>query len=87
MADKYAWQDRDMIYKITEGFQRLFDEFMVLAKQTEQFKLGVLDHPIRLAELKKIIDEDPNWTVELIREKYNEIKTVYNFIMTLKDET
>jgi len=85
MADEYAWRDRDTIYKIAEGFQRCLDDFMMLAEKTEKFKLGVLEHPARLAELKKIIDEDPNWTIQLIRDKYNEIKTVYNFIMTLRE--
>ena len=87
MADEYAWRDRDTIIRLAEGIQRCLDEFMGFAEQVEKFKLGVLDHPVRLAELKRILDEDPKWPIGVVQAKYNEIKIVYDFIVTLRDKT
>ncbi|GAH48216.1 unnamed protein product [marine sediment metagenome] len=82
MADEYAWKDREMMISLFRNLQRCIDDFKKFAKEVEKFKLGVLDHPARLAELKKLIDEDPNWTLDDIRAKYDEFKAVYDYLTT-----
>lgn len=80
MADEQAWRDRDMMISLFRSLQRCIDDFIKYAQETQQFKLAVLDNPGRLAELEKIIDEDPNWTLASIQAKYNEFKAVYDFL-------
>lgn len=82
MADEYAWKDREMMISLFGNLQRCLDEFKAFARKAEKFKLGVLDHPARLAELMKLINEDPNWTLDDIRAKYDEFKAVYEYLTT-----
>ena len=82
MADEFAWKDRDLMINLFRDLQQCLDDFKKFAKETKKFKLGVLDHPARLAELKKLIDEDPNWTIDSIRAKYNEFKAIYEYLIT-----
>lgn len=80
MADEFAWRDRDTMISLFKNLQSCVDNFIIYAKEAEKFKMGVLDHPARLAELKRLIDEDPNWTIEDIRAKYNEFKAIYDYL-------
>lgn len=82
MADEFAWKDREIMISLFGNLQRCLDDFKTFAKEAEKFKLGVLDHPARLAELKKLINEDPNWTLADIQTKYNEFKTIYDYLTT-----
>lgn len=82
MADKYAWQDREMMIRIFRDLQRCLDDFKALAEQAQKFKAGVLDHPGRLAELMKLIDEDDDWELDDIRAKYDEFKVIYDYLVT-----
>lgn len=82
MADKYAWEDRERMISLFKNLQRCLDDFKALAEKAGKFKLGVLDHPARLAELKKLIDEDDNWTLASIQAKYDEFKTIYEYLTT-----
>lgn len=84
MADETAWRDRDMIINIAEGFKKCFDDFTTLFQEVEKFKFEVLDNPARTTELKKILAEDPNWTVADIQTKCDEIRTIYDFLMALR---
>jgi len=92
MADEYAWRDRDTIISLVKGFKRCLDDFMVLVQEAGNFKRGVLDHPGRVAELKKILDiggisfEDKTWTIEDIQAKCEEIRTIYDYLTTPKEE-
>jgi len=82
MADEYAWEDRELMINLFRNLQKCLDDFRSFAKEAEKFKLGVLDNPTRLAEMKKLIDEDPNWTLADIQTKYNEFKTIYDYLTT-----
>lgn len=82
MADKYAWEDREMIINLFKNLQQSLESFKESAEKMQKFKLGVLDHPGRLVELKKLIDEDPNWTIADIQTKYDEFKTIYDYLTT-----
>ena len=88
MADEFAWQDRDRMLNLFSKLQRSIDDFKEYSKQAHKFKMGVLDHPGRLAELKKIIDIDPNWTLTdepgqtSIQAEYNKFKEIYDYLTT-----
>jgi len=82
MADEFAWRDREMIISLFRNLQQCIDDFMKYSEKIHKFKMGVLDHPARLAELKKLIDEDPNWTLADIQAKYDEFKTIYDYLTT-----
>ena len=85
MADQYAWRDRDLMISLFKNLQRCLDDFNAFAKEIHKFKMGVLDNPARLAELKKLIDEDDNWTLDSIQAKYEEFKTIYDYLITLEE--
>ena len=82
MADEFAWKDRDLMISLFKNLQRCLDDFKGFAKKMHKFKMGVLDNPTRLAELKKLIDEDPNWTPASIQAKYDELKIIYDYLTT-----
>lgn len=84
MADKSAWNSWKQMNEFFKNLQKCIDDFKALAERLEVFKMGVMDNPVRLAELKKIIDEDPNWTIESIQAKYNEIKAIYDYLIDLR---
>lgn len=80
MADIQAWEDRKTIIILFHNLQSSLKEFKDYAEQAGKFKLEVLDNSERLAEMKKLIDEDPNWTLQDIQNKYNEYKTIYDYL-------
>lgn len=80
MADKYAWMDRERMISLFKNLERCLEDFKAFAREAEKFKMGVLDNPGRLAELKKLIDEDDNWTLASIQAKYDEFKTIYEYL-------
>ena len=81
MADEYAWRDWKLMTSLFNELQQSLDSFKKAAVEAGKFKMGVLDHPGRLAELKKIIDEDPNWeNMASIQARYNEFKAIYDYL-------
>lgn len=80
MADKKAWEDRAMMISLFQRLQGSIDNFKHIAKRTENFKVEVLDNPTRKAELKKLIDEDPDWDMTSIQDKYLEFKAIYDYL-------
>jgi len=82
MADIYAWNDWRLVRTLFDKLQKCLDDFKETAWEAEKFKMGVLDNPARLAELKKIIDIDPTWEEGMasIQTKYNEFKAIYDYL-------
>jgi len=83
MADIFAWKDRDLMISLFRNLQQCIDDFIKYAERIHKFKMGVLDNSTRLAELKKLIDEDPNWTLASIQAKYDEFKIIYDYLTDL----
>lgn len=83
MADKQAWADRMTMKSLFQNLKNCIDNFKIFAKEAEKFKLEVLDDPVRKAEMKKLIDEDPDWTLNKILNKYNEFKTIFDYLTQL----
>ena len=81
MADERAWTDRYTMISLFQNLQSCIDNFIIYAKETDKFKNDVLDDSARLAEMKKLIDEDPRWTLADIQTKYNKYKTIYEYLM------
>ena len=82
MTTQQAWTDRMTIISLFQNLQGCIDNFKIFAKETENFKLEVLDDPVRKADMKKLIDEDPGWNMTKILNKYNEFKTIYDYLTT-----
>ena len=80
MADERAWIDRYTMISLFQNLQGCIDNFIIYAKELNKFKNEVMDDPARLAEMKKLIDEDPKWTLADIQTKYNEFKTIYDYL-------
>lgn len=80
MADIKAWEDRATMISLFQNLKGCVDNFIIYGKETEKFKNEVLDDPVRLAEMKKLIDEDPRWTLQDIQNKYNEFKAIYDYL-------
>lgn len=80
MANETAWTDRYTMISLFQNLQGCIDNFIIYAKETNKFKNEVMDDPARLAEMKKLIDEDPKWTLADIQTKYQEFKTIYDYL-------
>lgn len=80
MATLQAWKDRDIMINLFANLGSYIENFILYVEKMEKFKLEVLDDIERLAEMKKLIDEDPKWTLADIQTKYNEFKTIYDYL-------
>ena len=83
MATQQAWDDRKKIVDLFQRLQHHVEIFKKRFEEIEKFKTDVLDDPARKAEMKKLIDEDPDWTLTKIKDKYDELKSIRNFLETL----
>ena len=81
MANLQAWQDRKTIIILFHNLQSSLKDFKDYAKDAEKFKNDVMDDPARLAEMKKLIDEDPKWEIQDLIDKYNEYKAIYDYLI------
>lgn len=80
MADEQAWTDRYTMISLFQNLNGCIANFIIFAKELNKFKNEVMDDPDRLAEMKKLIDEDPKWTLADIQTKYSEFKTIYDYL-------
>jgi hypothetical protein len=83
MADQDSWDSFKTMENIFATMDSALDTFKTYAVEMEKFKMGVLDNVGRKAELKKIIDEHPDWTMTNITAKYNEMKTIHDYLEAL----
>lgn len=83
MTTKKAWEDRDNFIKLFKNLHNYCKHFNENFIDLETFKNEVLDDPTRKAEMKKLIDEDPDWTLTKIQDKYNEFKSIFDFLEQL----
>lgn len=80
MATKETWIDRATMISLFQNLNDCLENFKIFAKEAEKFKIEVLDDPIRKADMKKLIDEDPDWTLTKILNKYNKFKAIYDYL-------
>ena len=80
MADEQAWKDRQRLVELFIRLQRHLDIFKGVFEEIKKFKVDVLDDAQRKAEMKKLIDEDPDLTMTKIQIKYSEFKTIYDYL-------
>lgn len=80
MANQLAWQDRDKILAILNSMDIYLKSLKTTFESLKALKIGVLDDPVRFAELKKIIDEDPIHTMESLIQDYQKYKTIYDWM-------
>lgn len=81
MANCTAWTDRSRLLSMFQGLQQCLDNYIIFAKELNVFKNEVLGDATRKAEMKKLIDEDPDWTLAKIQEKYNDFKAIYDYLI------
>ena len=81
MANEQAWIDRYTMISLFQNLKSCVDNFIIYAKELNKFKNEVMDDPVRLAEMKKLIDEDPKWEIQDLIDKYNEYKTIYDYLI------
>ncbi len=81
MADRQAWEDRDRLIKLLKLADLRLGEFIRHAKQLAIFKTHVLDDSARKSELKKIIDEDPDWSITKIQGRCAKIKAIHDYLL------
>ena len=80
MTTQQAWTDRMTMINLFRNLNSCLDNFKIFAKEAEKFKIEVLDDPIRKADMKILIDEDPDWNMTKILNKYNEFKAIYDYL-------
>lgn len=83
MADIQAWNDRSKLLNMFQGLQGCLENFIIFAKELNIFKNEVLDDVTRKAEMKKLIDEDPDWDFTKILNKYNQFKDIFDYLTQL----
>lgn len=80
MANEQAWIDMRTLISMDTNLNQQVANFKIFFEELKAFKEEVLDDPERKAELKKLIDEHPNWTMAKINNKYQEHKTIYDYL-------
>jgi len=80
MATKEAWADRETMRSLFQNLQQSLEHYMGRFEELIQFKADVLDDSNRKTEMKKLIDEDPDWDLSKILNKYNEFKAIYDYL-------
>lgn len=80
MATKQAWLDRSKILELCRNLQTYLRGYKGIFEELESSKAEILDDTPRKVELKQLIDEDPDWTMKDIQDKYQEFKEVYEYL-------
>jgi len=80
MASKQAWQDRAKILNVLNSLEIYLRSYATTFESLKSFKEEILDIPERFADLKRIIDEDPTWTMQTLAEKYQFYKKIYDWL-------
>ena len=81
MALKQAWDDRKIMIILFHNLQSSLKDFKDYAEELNKFKIDILDDPTRKKEMKKLIDEDPDWDLSKILNKYNQFKKIYDYLI------
>ena len=81
MANSVAWKNFEEIKQIFNRVAWLINEAKIVAQEFERIKKEVLDDPESRAELKKILDQHPNWGVEYLVEQYQRYKSLYDYLI------
>lgn len=80
MANQTAWEDRDKILDILRNIELSLVSFKNRFETLIAMKIEIFDNPERASELKKIIDEDPTWTMQGLADKYQTYKAIYDLL-------
>ena len=79
-ANKQAWRDffvmTGSIEKVASDIQQLYN----LMIHIESEKVNIVDNPQRLAELKKILDQHPDYSVQWMQTRLNKLKTLRQWL-------
>ena len=84
MATLEAWADRGTMKSLFQNLQQSIEHYIGRFEELIRFKTDVLDDAIRKAEMKKLIDEDPDWDFTKILDKYNQFKVIYDYLESQK---
>jgi hypothetical protein len=80
MANAQSWQDRDKILAILNSMDIYLKSYKTTFESLKAMKIEVLDNPERYAELRKIILEDPIYTMQGLADKYLFYKEIYDWL-------
>ena len=72
-ADKQGWKDFDDIVNQISGIKQVIKNINTQIETLKGLKEEILDDPLRKAELKKIIDIYPDYTISTLTTEYNKL--------------
>lgn len=80
MATKQAWLDRNNLLELCRKLQTYLRGYKGIFEEFESSKEEILDDVTRKVDLKRLIDEDPDWTMKDIQDKYQGFKEIYEYL-------
>ncbi len=69
-----------MLISMDTNLEQQIANYKIFFEELKKFKEEVIDDPERKAELKILIDEKPNWSMNKITTKYTAHKAIYDFL-------
>lgn len=80
MATEQAWIDMRMLISMDTNLEQQIANYKIFFEEFKKFKVEVMDDPERKAEMKKLIDEKPSWSMNKIMTKYTAHKAIYDYL-------
>lgn len=80
MATKESWANRAKLLAVLNSMDTYIQSIKTMFESLRQMKEEILDDPAKRADLKKIIDIDPDWTIESLQAKYIAFKAIYDWL-------
>ena len=79
-ADKQGWKDFDDIVNQISGIKQVIKNINTQIETLKGLKEEILDDPQRKAELKKIIDIYPDYTIATLTAEYNKLMALKTWL-------
>ena len=80
MANQLAWQDFNRVTREFDRIQESIEDVSRWAGNLQAIKTEIFDDTDRKAELKKIIDIHPDYTIEDIVTTYQKLRTLKTYL-------
>jgi hypothetical protein len=81
VATQESWNTRDRILLVFTDLERCLDRYRSRFLKLEAIKTGILDDPIKKADLKLLFDQDPKISMIEVVSKYQKAKQVYDWLV------
>ena len=81
MANEQGWRDFGQITRMIDQVKRNVQEINNTINRLKHDKQEILDDPVRLAEVKKIIDIHPLYTIPMLQVIFQKMTELQTFLV------